>query len=205
MELPLSLLWLSVSVYEELMTKFWFLCESFLQMASVSLSLLWPGRSVGGEMLLCWDSCSAPLPIVHFRWHHLSGRSWRDTHHASQIGWGKGLIYFLYITLTYTLLLTIQPPCFLAAAWVSEAAASITGRRGASCLTHPSLLSISRGRRGPLLALWPETERSQGLTMKTSQWKLGDELCLWFFFFFSSVFCSLFTYSGWGITQTLYW
>ena len=135
-------------------------------------------------MLLCWDSCSAPLPIVHFRWHHLSGRSWRDTHHASQIGWGKGLIYFLYITLTYTLLLTIQPPCFLAAAWVSEAAASITGRRGASCLTHPSLLSISQGRRGPLLAVWPETERSQGLTTKTSQWKLGDELCLCFFFFF---------------------
>ncbi len=40
--------------------------------------------SVGGVLMLCWDSCSATSPIVHFRWHHLSGHSWRDCHHASQ-------------------------------------------------------------------------------------------------------------------------
>lgn len=125
--------------------------------------------SVGG---VYWDSCSATLPIVRFRWHHLSGRSWKDCHHASQRGRSKGLtIYFLYITLTYTLLLllTIQPPCFLTAAWESEAAASITGRRGASCRTHPSLLFISRGRMGRHLAVWPETQRSQGQTQQQNK------------------------------------
>lgn len=149
---------------------------SLMLLLHAAVSRVYLTGSVGGVLVLCWDSCSATSPIVHFRWHHLSGRSWRGCHHVSQRGRSQGLIIcFLYITLTYTLLLlhlAMEPPCSLAAAWASQAAASITGRRGASCWSHPSLLSVSRRRRGPPLAVWPETERSRGQTQqqnKTSQ------------------------------------